>query len=178
MKYAIDFRLKGDKFQINVINELNDGEGLLRSTSIVGILLQCANIALMVFWQHWHGLFQHGTNWADGPSFVNQCPIAANNSFLYDFSVPNQAGTYWYHSHLGNQYCDGLRGGLIIYDPLDPLKLQYDVDDGKCNPAHYARDILMCDLETTIITLADWYHVPSLNDGPVGYAECCHLRTV
>lgn len=23
-----------------------------------------------------------------------------NNSFLYDFKVPDQAGTFWYHSHL------------------------------------------------------------------------------
>lgn len=37
-------------------------------------------------------------------SFVNQCPIAANNSFLYNFDVPGQAGTFWYHSHLGMLY--------------------------------------------------------------------------
>ncbi|KAF9059617.1 laccase 1 [Rhodocollybia butyracea] len=112
---------KGDNFQINVIDELTNGTMLL-STSI-----------------HWHGLFQATTNWADG-SFVNQCPIAANNSFLYNFNVPDQAGTFWYHSHLATQYCDGLRGALIIYDPDDPYLDLYDVDD-----------------ETTIITLADWY---------------------
>ena len=27
----------------------------------------------------------------------------------YNFSVPDQSGTYWYHSHLSTQYCDGLR---------------------------------------------------------------------
>ncbi|KAJ6582164.1 laccase 2 precursor [Mycena capillaripes] len=83
---------------------------------------------------HWHGLFQKNTSWADGPSFVTQCPIAANHSFLYDFQAPGQAGTYWYHSHLSTQYCDGLRGPIAIYD----------VDD-----------------ETTVITLADWYHFPA-----------------
>ncbi len=40
-------------------------------------------------------------------------------------------GTYWYHSHYGLQYCDGLRGGLVIYDPEDPYLSSYDVDDGK-----------------------------------------------
>ncbi|KAJ8581882.1 laccase 3, partial [Rhizopogon salebrosus TDB-379] len=57
-------------------------------------------------------------------------------------------GTYWYHSHYSTQQCDGLRGVLIIYDPEDPLSHLYDVDD-----------------ETTVITLADWYHVvaPALN---------------
>ncbi|KIK67868.1 hypothetical protein GYMLUDRAFT_155173 [Collybiopsis luxurians FD-317 M1] len=115
---------KGDNFQINVVNSLTD-DTMLRSTTI-----------------HWHGILQSGgTNWADGPAFVNQCPIAANNSFLYDFTATDQAGTFWYHSHLSTQYCDGLRGPLVIYDPDDPYADLYDVDD-----------------ETTILTLMDWYH--------------------
>ena len=102
--------------------------------------------------QHWHGFFQKGTNWADGPAFVNQCPIAPGHSFLYDFSVPGQAGefsrpslcgqvetdvafytgTFWYHSHLSTQYCDGLRGPIVVYDPNDPHASRYDIDNGKC----------------------------------------------
>ncbi|PFH45264.1 multicopper oxidase [Amanita thiersii Skay4041] len=117
---------KGDTFELNVVNGLTD-DTMLRSTSI-----------------HWHGLFQRGSNWADGPVGINQCPIAPDESFLYRFSVPDQAGTYWYHSHFGNQYCDGLRGPLVVYDPQDPHRRLYDVDN-----------------ESTIITLADWYHVPS-----------------
>jgi hypothetical protein len=31
------------------------------------------------------------------------------------------------------QYCDGLRGPLIIYDPRDPHRSLYDVDDGSSN---------------------------------------------
>lgn len=38
--------------------------------------------------------------------------------------------TYWYHSHVSTQYCDGLRGPMVIYDPLDPLKYLYDFDNG------------------------------------------------
>ncbi|KAJ3929520.1 MAG: laccase lcc6 [Lentinula lateritia] len=120
---------KGDNFQINVINELTN-DTMLLSTSI-----------------HWHGLFQEGTNWADG-AFINQCPIAAGNSFLYDFNVPDQAGVmykrFWYHSHLATQYCDGLRGPLVVYDPQDPYLSLYDVDD-----------------DSTVITLSDLYHVPA-----------------
>ncbi|KAF4610777.1 hypothetical protein D9613_007254 [Agrocybe pediades] len=123
---------KGDNFRINVVNSLTDIT-MDKTTSI-----------------HWHGLFQHGTAWADGPSMVTQCPIAPGHSFLYNFDVPDQAGTYWYHSHVLNQYCDGLRGAFVIYDPNDPHKSLYDVDD-----------------ESTIITLADWYHVPSPQEGPV-----------
>ncbi|KAE9403937.1 laccase lcc6 [Gymnopus androsaceus JB14] len=102
--------MKGDTFQINLQNELNNST-MLESVSI-----------------HWHGIFQEHSNWADG-AFVNQCPIAANHSFLYEFNVPDQAGTFWYHSHLATQYCDQLTGALIIYDPDDPLGHLYDVDD-------------------------------------------------
>ncbi|KAI0732220.1 laccase [Fomitopsis betulina] len=114
---------KGDNFRINVLNFLYN-ETMDKTTTI-----------------HWHGIFQRHTNWADGPAFVTQCPIAPYNSFLYDFTVPNQAGTFWYHSHEGVQYCDGLRGPFVVYDPEDPHRDLYDVDD-----------------ESTVITLADWYH--------------------
>ena len=40
-------------------------------------------------------------------------------------------GTFWYHSHLSTQYCDGLRGAFVVYDPNDPHASLYDVDDGK-----------------------------------------------
>ena len=43
-------------------------------------------------------MFQKDSNWADGSAFVNQCPIASGNSFLYDFRVPDQAGA-------SDQYC-------------------------------------------------------------------------
>ncbi|KAI0771657.1 laccase B [Trametes elegans] len=113
----------GDNFQLNVIDNLTN-ETMLKSTTV-----------------HWHGFYQRGTNWADGPAFVNQCPIATGNSFLYDFTATDQAGTFWYHSHLSTQYCDGLRGPMVVYDPNDPHADLYDVDD-----------------ESTVITLADWYH--------------------
>ncbi|KAF8651856.1 hypothetical protein AX16_004630 [Volvariella volvacea WC 439] len=114
---------KGDDFEIEVDNQLTV-EILRKSTSI-----------------HWHGLFQRGSAWADGPAFVTQCPIAPGNTFTYEFTPTDEVGTFWYHSHLDAQYCDGLRGPFVIYDPNDPHLALYDVDD-----------------EDTIITLADWYH--------------------
>ena len=50
-------------------------------------------------------------------------------------SYAGSAGTYWYHSHLSTQYCDGLRGPFVVYDPNDPLLSLYDVDDGEI-PRH------------------------------------------
>ncbi|KAL0580549.1 laccase, multicopper oxidase, benzenediol:oxygen oxidorectuctase [Marasmius crinis-equi] len=114
---------KNDEFKLNVVNNLNDNT-MLQSTSI-----------------HWHGFLQKASPWADGPAFVTQCPIAKGHSFLYDFKAADQAGTFWYHSHLSTQYCDGLRGPIVVYDPQDPHASLYDVDD-----------------ESTVITLADWYH--------------------
>ncbi|KAL1663623.1 laccase [Schizophyllum commune] len=114
---------KGNTFKINVQDQLNDTR-MLRSTTI-----------------HWHGFFQKDSYWADGPAGVTQCPIATGDSFVYEFGVPDQAGTFWYHSHLSTQYCDGLRGAMVVYDPADPHRSRYDVDD-----------------DNTVITLADWYH--------------------
>nr|BAU94251.1 laccase [Pholiota microspora] len=123
---------KGNTFRLNVVDQLTDTTMLL-STSI-----------------HWHGMFQEGTTWADGPVGVNQCPIAPGHSFLYQFSVPDQAGTFWYHSHYSTQYCDGLRGAMVVYDLFDPHRLLYDFDD-----------------DSTVITLADWYHTPAPSAGLV-----------
>jgi len=114
---------KGDNFQLEVIDKLTD-KSLDLVTSV-----------------HWHGLFQKTTNYADGPAFVTQCPIVPREHFLYNFTVPHQVGTFWYHSHYKNQYCDGLRGVIVIHDPDDPHKHLYDFDD-----------------DDTVITLADWYH--------------------
>ncbi|KAI6145124.1 laccase [Pisolithus tinctorius] len=123
---------KGDDFTINVVNQLVD-ESMPIDTSV-----------------HWHGISQLETNWADGTSYITQCPIPANRSFVYQFNAGSQTGTYWYHSHYSTQYCDGLRGPLVIYDPDDPLGDMYDVDD-----------------ETTVITLADWYHNSSIELGAI-----------
>ncbi|KAF7320625.1 Laccase 1 [Mycena chlorophos] len=117
---------KGQTLSLNVVNQLTN-ETMLTSTSV-----------------HWHGLFEsNGNSWADGPAFVTQCPITSGDSFLYTIPTGQQTGTFWYHSHLGVQYGDGLRGAIVIYDPEDPFKALYDVDD-----------------ESTIITLIDWYHAP------------------
>ncbi|GLB41430.1 putative multicopper oxidase family protein [Lyophyllum shimeji] len=127
---------RGSTFNLNVIDSLTD-HSMLTATSI-----------------HWHGLFQEGSSWADGPVGVSQCPITPGHSFLYKFKVPDQAGTFWYHSHLSTQYCDGLRGALVVYDLLDPHRSKYDIDN-----------------DDTVITLADWYHKPARSAGLVPTAD-------
>ncbi|KAJ6586518.1 laccase2 [Mycena vulgaris] len=109
------FLNKSDSVVIHLHNKLTD-PGMRRSTSI-----------------HWHGFFQARTSGMDGPSF---CPIAPSTTFDYVFDTAGQTGNYWYHSHLSTQYCDGLRGAFVVYDPNDPLGHLY-----------------------TVITLGEWYHV-------------------
>lgn len=107
---------RGDRVLVNVTN------GLVNGTTL-----------------HWHGLYQNGTNWMDGSTGITQCPIPPGKSFLYNFTVENQYGTYWYHSHYGTQYNDGLVGPFIVHAPEEAaIQKSYDFDQ--------------------VILLQDWYH--------------------
>ncbi|KAE8443950.1 hypothetical protein EG329_001174 [Mollisiaceae sp. DMI_Dod_QoI] len=107
---------EGDRVLVNVTNELTNGTSL-----------------------HWHGLYQNGTNWMDGTAGITQCPIPPGQSFLYNFTVNNQFGTYWYHSHVSSQYTDGLVGPFIIHSPAEAaVRSTYDYDQ--------------------VILFQDWYH--------------------
>ncbi|XP_068644516.1 laccase-7-like [Aristolochia californica] len=48
---------------------------------------------------HWHGVFQLLTGWADGTSYVTQCPIRPGNKYTYKFKITGQEGTLWWHAH-------------------------------------------------------------------------------
>lgn len=86
---------------------------------------------------HFHGLFQHGSSQMDGPEMVTQCPIPPGSTFLYNFTVSGQAGTYWYHLHTAGQYGEGMRAAFIIEDDEEP-PFEYD--------------------EEVILTVSEWYH--------------------
>jgi FtsP/CotA-like multicopper oxidase with cupredoxin domain len=75
---------------------------------------------------HWHGV--RLPNAMDGVPDVTQPPIAANGGrFTYEFEVPD-AGTFWYHPHLGapEQIGRGLYGALIV-EERDPPRVDRDV---------------------------------------------------
>lgn len=107
---------RGDRLLINVTNELSQPTTL-----------------------HWHGLYQNGTNWMDGVSGITQCPIPPGRNFLYNYTVENQFGTFWYHSHTSTQYMDGLVGPFIVHAPEEATYQQmYDTDQ--------------------VVLIQDWYH--------------------
>ncbi|KAJ7717101.1 Cupredoxin, partial [Mycena maculata] len=88
----------------------------------------------------------------EGSPFVTTCPFGPNTSYTYSdffahgFFPSTTFFHYRYHSQLSLQYADGLRVAFVIYDPEDPQAHLYDVDD-----------------ESTIWTVADWWHNTSVS---------------
>ncbi|KAG5884696.1 hypothetical protein JTB14_013708 [Gonioctena quinquepunctata] len=78
---------------------------------------------------HWHGQHQRESPYMDGVPFVTQCPILPHDTFRYTFKAA-QAGTHFWHSHIGMQRADGVFGPLIIRVPEDedPHFQFYDYD--------------------------------------------------
>ncbi|KAF7342452.1 putative Laccase-1 [Mycena venus] len=129
---------KGDSVVIHTHNKLTSPE-MRRSTSIARILpsADLGNGRALVSNQN--ETFAALSEYILSPRFVNQCPIAPSTTFDYVFDTAGQTGNYWYHSHLSTQYCDGLRGAFVVYDPNDPLAHLYDVDDGEFDHYHLGR---------------------------------------
>ncbi|KAG8740595.1 laccase, multicopper oxidase, benzenediol:oxygen oxidorectuctase [Ceratobasidium sp. 414] len=113
---------------------------------------------------HWHGMFQNGTAWMDGPAGITQCPIPAGGSFTYKFKIQGTTIILsilglivdLVSAHAGAQLSDGIHGPLIVHSVRDPLKrgVQYDYDQ--------------------ILMMTDWYHNTSAEiiaalDTPKGY---------
>ncbi|MEV0768583.1 multicopper oxidase family protein [Nocardia salmonicida] len=65
---------------------------------------------------HWHGIALR--NDMDGVPDVTQPAIAPGATFRYEFVAPD-AGTYFFHPHVGVQLDRGLYAPLIIEDPDD-----------------------------------------------------------
>jgi len=75
---------------------------------------------------HWHGV--RVPNAMDGVPQLTQVPIKANGGrFWYEFEL-RDAGTYWYHPHLGSpeQVGRGLYGPLIV-DETQPPSVDRDI---------------------------------------------------
>ena len=60
---------------------------------------------------HWHGI--RVPNDMDGVPDMPLAPIAPGASFTYELTPPD-AGTYWFHPHVGMQLDRGLYGALIV----------------------------------------------------------------
>ncbi|MGY1948722.1 multicopper oxidase family protein [Nocardia asiatica] len=72
---------------------------------------------------HWHGIALR--NDMDGMPDLTQPAVQPGGTFRYEFTAPD-AGTYFFHPHVGVQLDRGLYAPLIIEDPADGK--DYDVE--------------------------------------------------
>ena len=91
---------RGDVLRATLVNELPD------ETSI-----------------HWHGIALR--NDMDGVADLTQGAVTRGAKFTYDFAVPD-AGTYFFHPHIGLQLDRALYAALVVEDPNEPVP--YDVE--------------------------------------------------
>ncbi len=76
--------------------------------------------------QHWHGLAQAASPFSDGTPQASQWPIPPMHYFDYELHPKAEdAGTYFYHSHVGFQAVSA-SGPLIVQDAEEP---PYSYDD-------------------------------------------------
>lgn len=99
---------KGENVSITVDNQIDD------TTSV-----------------HWHGLHVP-SKWDGGP----HTPLLPNETWNPQFTVMDNASTYWYHPHMhmktAEQAIKGAAGFIIVRDPIESaliLPRKYGVDD-------------------------------------------------
>ena len=105
--------LKGDSAAVSAPNNYRGPILRLRQSQKVRIHFhnELANESII----HWHGLIV--------PAAMDGHPrsaIAPGETFVYEFEVQNQAGTYWFHPHphlhTGRQVYAGLAGLFLVSD--------------------------------------------------------------
>lgn len=70
---------------------------------------------------HIHGIRQYGSNRYDGVAGITQMAIAPGETFVQEFQVLNQTGTFYYHAHVGVQD-DTLQGSFIVHESKEHLE--------------------------------------------------------
>merc|ERR1719494_1238079 len=91
---------------------------------------------------HWHGLHQKNQAWQDGVPGVTEWGVPPGGSKIHNFTITQEPGTHWYHSHVAAQAMDGISGLIII---------EGDTDDVK-NDKNHAYKI------DQILAVGDWSH--------------------
>lgn len=96
---------------------------------------------------HWHGLSMRGRPQSDGAHGFTSCAFGPGEEKTYTFQLQEEdAGTHWWHSHIGMSRSDGLWGSLIVHSKQERANLQQ-------------RTGLRWDREE-VVALGDHYHKP------------------
>ena len=115
------FSIDGRSARPTVVNGVLPGP-VLRFREGEAVTIRVSNQLEETSSIHWHGLIVPEN--MDGVPGVSFAGIPAGETFTYRFPL-RQSGTYWYHSHSGNQEQAGLYGPFII-DPAVPDPFAYD----------------------------------------------------
>jgi L-ascorbate oxidase len=102
---------------------------------------------------HFHGIRQYGSVQSDGVPYLTQIPIKPGEEYVHEFRVVNQAGTYFYHAHIGLQE-ETVFGPIVVYESK------------RANPENNPSTFLQAgpykyNGERTIV-LSEWWHRPHL----------------
>ncbi|KAI9344776.1 Cupredoxin [Pilaira anomala] len=128
---------KGERVQIMVRNNI------LPDRPVFGGVGMVASI-------HFHGIKQLNSVQSDGVPHLTQQPIQPGESFLYDFEVPDQVGTFFYHAHVGLQEMS-VFGPIIIYDSKNS-------DPATAKKGRQLRDGPFRYDDERIVALSEWWH--------------------
>ncbi|ORZ19666.1 multicopper oxidase-domain-containing protein [Absidia repens] len=101
---------------------------------------------------HFHGILQIGTTEADGLPGVTQAPIPPGGEFHQRFQLIDQAGTFFYHAHVGLQD-DFIQGPLIVY----PNDHAWPTADGDNDGEKTTRDGPYQYDDERIVQLSEWW---------------------
>ncbi|TGZ54926.1 Uncharacterized protein DBV15_05335 [Temnothorax longispinosus] len=109
---------------------------------------------------HWHGQHHLTTPYMDGVPYVSQCPIHPGATFRYNY-IATEAGTHFWHSHIGFQRGDGVFGPLIVRVPpkIDWHKDLYDYDEYTLVVADWIHEL-------SVAKFLSHYHADGHNKAP------------
>lgn len=105
---------------------------------------------------HFHGIRQYGSVHSDGVPYLTQMPIKPGQEFVHEFRIVNQAGTYFYHAHVGLQE-ETVFGPIVVYESkhADPENNNANISSLlKAGPYTYHD-------ERTLL-LSEWWHRPHM----------------
>lgn len=78
---------------------------------------------------HFHGFEMSNAIEYDGVVGLTQCPISPEMSFSYNFTVEEDPGLYWYHTHSGNLNIEShnmLKAPIIVHPNTEGSRLLVD----------------------------------------------------
>jgi L-ascorbate oxidase len=115
-----------------------------------------------------HGLSQRGSPFSDGTP-ESQFAIRPNDTYIYEFLLEDDAGTYFYHSHIGisNWVANlGMQAatcfGVIVIEPASDCGYPFEFDDER------------------IVTFSDFWHASDdkIESGLLNSTVSTKLRNV